>query len=490
MEKILELKDITKSYGGTCALDHMQLSVEKGTVHVLLGENGAGKSTLIKTLSGAIRPSKGSIIYEGKEYSYLEPKQAIELGIGVVYQEFNMVPYLTVADNVFLGNEPMKCRLLNKKRALEETKKVFARLGIEIDPEIQVKNLSVAYQQLVEIAKTVSKDVKLLILDEPTAALSESEVKSLLSLVKKLKSEGITVIYISHRMEELFEIADRVTVLRDGQYIDTVEISECSRDDLITKMAGRKVSEQYPTGHFSTDKVVLKVSNLRNKRLNGVSFELHEGEILGFGGLVGAGRTEVARAIFGADYAEGEIEVYGKKCRISSPNEAMKAGISFITENRKTQGLVMKQSIRENMTIAWLDHLLKGVAIDKKKEMEAVNKYKDYLKIKTPDVNHFVSSLSGGNQQKVILAKWLMTNAKILIFDEPTRGIDVGVKHEIYLLMKELARQGISIIMISSELPELIGVSDRILVMNQGRITGELKSESCTQQQVLDLAIL
>lgn len=415
----------------------------------------------------------------------------MELGIGVVYQEFNLVSYLSVADNVFLGNEPVKGICLDKKKYYEETRKVFEKLGIEINPGEQVGALSVAYQQLVEIAKTVSKNTELLILDEPTAALSESEVVTLLELVKKLKKQGITIIYISHRMEEIFEIADKVTVLRDGQYIDTVTVGEYTREELIAKMVGREISEHYPQGHYGTEKVVLKVRNLKNDFLKGINFELHEGEILGFGGLVGAGRTEVARAIFGADYATGEIEVYGKTCKINSPVDAINAGISFITENRKTQGLNMKQSIKENISITWLGHLLKfWPLIDGKKEDNAIQEYKEKLKIKTPDVNLLVSSLSGGNQQKVVLAKWLLTNSKIIIFDEPTRGIDVGVKHEIYLLMKELARQGVAIIMISSELPELIGVSDRIIVMNDGKITGELDAEGCTQQQLLTMATL
>jgi len=489
-DNVLVIKDIVKTYGGTTALKNVQLTVKRGTVHALLGENGAGKSTLIKTLAGAIQPDSGTIEYDGKVYNGLDPKQALELGIGVVYQEFSLIPYLTVADNVFLGNEPVKGITLNSKEYYAKTKEVFNMLGIYIDPKAQVKDLSVAYQQMVEIAKTVSKKVKLLILDEPTAALSDSEVAALFGLIRRLKSQGVSIIYISHRMEELDEIADEVTILRDGEYVDTLQVASCTKEMLITKMVGRELGKHFPSGHFRTDKVVLRVKDLKNKYIKNVSFELHEGEILGFGGLVGAGRTEVARAIFGADYSTGEIEIMGRPVQINCPRDAIRSGIAFITENRKTEGLIMTQNIRENITISSLKKMVLGrLGINRKYEVKVAQEYADKLKTKCAGIEYLVSSLSGGNQQKVVLAKWLLTESKIIIFDEPTRGIDIGVKQEIYQIIKNLAKEGIAIIMISSEMPELIGISDRILVMNSGKIAGEFNAECCSQQQILEIAL-
>lgn len=487
---MIEMKNITKRYPGVVALNKIQLQVKKGEVHALLGENGAGKSTLIKTLAGAIHPDEGEILIDGTSYHYLEPRLAMELGIGVIYQEFNLIPYLTVANNIFLGNEPVKKTSIDEKQCNEECLKVFQRLGLDIDPKAQVKTLSVAYQQLVEIAKAVSKNVKVLIMDEPTAALSGKEVDMLLDLVRKLRDEGISIIYISHRLEELFEVADRVTVMRDGQYIATLNIQECSRPKLISLMVGREMGENYPQGKYGTDEVVLEAKNLTNEKIKNVSFQLHRGEILGFGGLVGAGRTEVARAVFGADKCLGEIYLEGKEVKINTPGDAVKNGIAFITEDRKQQGLLMKLSIRENVTVSFLDRLLKHkVSLDLKKEKKLVEDYRQQLNIKTPSIEQLVSNLSGGNQQKVVLAKWLLTNSKIIIFDEPTRGIDVGVKFEIYQIMRDLAKQGISIIMISSDMPELLGVSDRILVMKEGRIVGELAGDEIQQENVMQYAV-
>lgn len=486
---LLVMKNIVKTYSGTTALNHMQLTVKKGSVHALLGENGAGKSTLIKTLAGAIRPDSGTIEYDGVVYEGFEPKQALELGIGVVYQEFNLVPYLTVADNIFLGNEPVKGFHLDKKKYQKDAQAVFEQLGVEIDVRTRVKNLPVAYQQMVEIAKTASKKVKLLILDEPTAALSDSEVNALFGLIRHLKKQGVSIIYISHRMEELDEIADEVTILRDGEYVETLPVASSTRSELISKMVGRELGKHFPRGHYGKENVVLKVEHLQNTYVHDVSFELHEGEILGFGGLVGAGRTEVARAIFGADYAEGNIFILGEKARIRSPREAIRYGIAFITENRKTEGLILKRSIRENITISSLDEVIRFKTISKKIEQKVARESAEMLKTKYAGIELPVSSLSGGNQQKIVLAKWLLTNSKIIIFDEPTRGIDIGVKQEIYQIMKDLAKQGISIIMISSEMPELIGISDRILIMRNGKIAGEVNSEDCTQEQILDIAL-
>ncbi len=487
---IIQMKNITKIYPGVVALDHIMLDVRPGEVHALLGENGAGKSTLIKVLSGAIEPTEGEILFEGTSYTKLNPRLSEELGIGVIYQEFNLIPYLSVADNIFLGSEHMKGIRIDEKYAMEESKKLLNRLGIDIDPGMQVRDLSVAYQQLTEIAKAVSKNVKVLILDEPTATLSDNEVRLLLDLVRTLRSQGVAIIYISHRLEELFEIADVVTVMRDGQYIDTLPVKDVSREQLISLMVGREMGENYPQGRYGTDEVVLEARHLTNKKIKDISFQLHKGEILGFSGLVGAGRTETARAIFGADEYTGEIYVNGQKAQIRSPQDAVRYGIALITEDRKSQGLLMKLTIRENVTVASLNQLLgKGPSLSKAKEREIVEKYRGDLNIKTPSIEQKVSNLSGGNQQKVVLAKWLMTNSDIIIFDEPTRGIDVGVKFEIYQIMKDLAASGISIIMISSDLPELIGVSDRIIVMKEGRIAGELTGDEITQEQVLSYAL-
>ena len=489
-DHIIEMKNITKRYPGVVALDKIKLQVRKGEVHALLGENGAGKSTLIKTLAGAIHPDEGEIIVEGQSYSQMEPKKAMELGIGVIYQEFNLIPYLTVANNIFLGNEPVKGTSIDEKICIEECKKVFKRLNIDLDPRAQVKTLSVAYQQLVEIAKAVSKNVKVLVMDEPTAALSGKEVDMLLDLVRKLREEGLSVIYISHRLEELFEVADRVTVMRDGQYVETIDIKDCTRPRLISAMVGREMGETYPEGRYGTGEVVLEAKGLTNEKIQDVSFKLHRGEILGFGGLVGAGRTEVARAIFGADKCLGEIYLEGKKVDIRRPEDAVRNGIAFITEDRKQQGLLMKLSIRENISVSNLKHMLKnGVSIDRKLEKDMAEKYREQLNIKTPSIEQLVSNLSGGNQQKVVLAKWLLTNSKIIIFDEPTRGIDVGVKFEIYQIMRDLAKEGISIIMISSDMPELLGVSDRIVVMKEGRLVGELTGDEIQQENVMQYAV-
>lgn len=491
-ENLLELKNITKRYPGVLALDNIQLKVKKGTVHALLGENGAGKSTLIKVISGAIAPNDGTIIFDGKEYSRMTPRSAMDLGIGVIYQEFNLIPYLTVANNIFLGNEPMKMGRIDEKECERRAKELMDSLDINIDPKRQVKTISVGYQQMIEIVKAVSKDTKLLIMDEPTAALSEKEVEKLLDLVRKLREQGMTIIYISHRIEELFEIADDVTVLRDGQYIETLDIANCERKKLISLMVGREMGEKYPGGAGATDEVVLKVDHLSNDNVDDISFELHKGEILGFGGLVGAGRTETARAIFGADkISDGKITLNGKETVIASPRDAVEKGIAFITEDRKQQGLLMQLSIRENVSIASLNSFMKHwPQIDKKAEREKVDEYSNSLDIKTPSLDQLVKNLSGGNQQKVVLAKWLLTDSKIIIFDEPTRGIDVGVKFEFYDIMHNLTEQGISIIMISSEMPELIGMSDRIIVMSEGRITGELSKEEASQQAILDMATI
>ncbi|MHA7774717.1 sugar ABC transporter ATP-binding protein [Roseibium sp. M-1] len=486
---ILEMRGISKYYPGVNALEGVHLKVEKGEVHGLMGENGAGKSTLIKVLAGAIEPDEGKLVIDGREFTSLDPRQAIDLGIGVIYQELNLVPFMTVADNIFLGCEHAFGLFTRPSATNRAAKEILDSLGMDIDPTAQVSELTVAYQQMVEIAKVVSKNVKILVMDEPTAPLSSKEVAQLYRLIERLKSRGITIIYISHRMEEIFELTNKITVLRDGRYIQTVGTQETTRAQLISAMVGREINETIQKNHTRRGSPILDVKNLSGQKFWDVSFTAYEGEILGFGGLVGAGRTEVARAIFGADdIKSGEMWIGQSRYAPRSPKHATHRGVALIPEDRKQQGLLLSMSVRENATLASLPDYQNLGLISSRREDTAVQTSVDRLGIRTPTMEKAVRLLSGGNQQKVVLAKWLLTNARILILDEPTRGIDVGAKQEIYGLMRELTAQGLSIIMISSDMPELIGVSDRILVMARGRITGELERDAFSQERVLDLA--
>jgi ribose transport system ATP-binding protein len=486
---ILELRDIVKFYPGVIALNKVSIDFRPGEIHAIVGENGAGKSTLIKCITGCIEPSGGEIVFQGKTYSCLTPIEAIEKGIGAVYQEFNLVPFLSAAENIFYGREKRKKLFLDHESMNREAKAIIEELGINIDPRTRVKDLTVAYQQMVEIAKTVSREVKFLILDEPSAPLTPPEIESMFAVLRRLKQKGVTILYISHRMEEIFQIADRVTVLRDGLYISTLNTAETDRGELIRLMVGRELSGTYPQRTAETGEVVLKAKNLRNDYIRDVSFELKKGEILGLGGLVGAGRTETVRAIFGADsLAGGQIFLNGKPLRIKNPKEAIRHGIGLIPEDRKRHGVLQALSVKVNVTFACLPALSKRQWIESRKENEIVKGLIANLQIKTPSESQFVKNLSGGNQQKVVLAKWLATKCDVLIFDEPTRGIDVGAKQEIYKLMRSLAEQGKSIIMISSEMPELLGMSDRIVVMHEGQVMGELNPRDATQETVLALA--
>ncbi len=488
-EYVLEMRSITKTYPGVVALSNVTFNVRKGEIHGLLGENGAGKSTLIKVLSGAIRPDSGEIRFEGAQYSCLEPRQAMDLGIGVIYQEFNLIPYLTVAENIFLGNEYKQGLLIDDKRMVEKTRELLAQLGIGIDPSTRVRDLSVAYQQMVEITKAVSRKVKIIIMDEPTAPLSKNEVDHLFRLIATLKEQQISIIYISHRLQEIFEVADNVTVLRDGRFIDTLKVQNTTRKQLISLMVGRDLGETFPEGGYAAEPCVLEVRNLCGDRFRNISLKLRKGEILGIAGLVGAGRSEVGRTIFGADpIRSGEIFLEGKKIRLRSPKDAIRCGIGLIPEDRKQQGLLLKLSVRHNVSLSSLELIKKSGLLSSRAEQTMVSQFVKSLGVKTPHLDQLVNYLSGGNQQKVVLAKWLATRSKVLIFDEPTRGIDVGAKQEIYQLMRQLTRNGISIIMISSEMPELIGISDRIVVMCKGEIRGELEKEEVAQNKILELA--
>ena len=493
-EVILTMEGIDKSFPGVHALDHVNLEVRKGEVHALMGENGAGKSTLMKVLTGIYTKDSGTITYEGKEVEFHGPKEAQEAGIVIVHQELNMMNHLTVAQNIFIGREFMKGGIIDDAKMNAESKKLFDQLGINIDPTEKMGNLTVGKQQMCEIAKAISHKAKVIIFDEPSAALTEAEIEELFKIIRDLRDQQLGIIYISHRMDEIKVITDRVTVMRDGGYVGTLITKDCTKDDIINMMVGRVIYEDPKTKSMVAPDapVVLKVEHLNaGKMVQDVSFELHKGEILGFSGLMGAGRTETARALFGADPKEsGDIYVNGKKVDIRSPKDAVALGIGYLSEDRKRYGIVVDKSVAENSTMAHLKNFVKGLFIDKKKEVAATQDYIKRLNTKTPSTDQLVVNLSGGNQQKVVLAKWLVKDCDILIFDEPTRGIDVGAKSEIYHLMNELVAQGKSIIMISSEMTEILRMSDRIVVMCEGKKTAEIDIADATQESIMHAATL
>lgn len=485
-ENILEIKGVSKLYPGVTALNNVNLTFRRGEVHALCGENGAGKSTLIKTISGAITPTAGEIVIGGKTFSGLTPALAKEHGVAVVYQEFTLVPVLSAAENIFMGSFITNGIRLNRKAMYEEAAKIFEKMGIELDPRTHVKDLTTGYQQIVEIAKAISTNAKILIMDEPSAPLTTNEVDAMLNIVRTLKKEGVTIIYISHRLEEVFEIADRVSVIRDGEYIGTKNIADTNKDDLIKMMVGRELTQTYPERNCKTDEVVLEVKNLCGNGVKDISFKLHKGEILGLGGLIGAGRTELCEMLFGYyPVQSGEIYLKGKKISPSSPSQAVKKGIALVPEDRKKHGIIGGMTIRDNLTLSIIGKLTKGIMLDRKKQRDYANSQIDAMGIKTPSMFQKVKNLSGGNQQKVVLGRWLGASPEILIFDEPTRGIDVGAKAEIYKLMTQLVEEGKSIIMISSEMSELLGMSDRLVILSKGRYTGSLEREEFTQETVL-----
>lgn len=491
---ILTMKGIDKSFPGVHALDHVDLEVRKGEVHALMGENGAGKSTLMKVLTGIYHKDAGTITYEGKEVEFTNPREAQDAGIVIVHQELNMMGHLTVAQNIFIGREYMNGKLIDDKKMNEEAKKLFDQLGINIDPKETMSRLTVGKQQMCEIAKAISHDAKVIIFDEPSAALTEAEIEELFKIIRDLRDKQMGIVYISHRMDEIKVITDCVTVMRDGGYVGTLITKDSTKDDIINMMVGRVIYEDPKTeSQVAPDApVVLKVEHLNAGRMvKDVSFELHKGEILGFSGLMGAGRTETARALFGADPKDsGDIYVNGQKVDIKTPQDAVKCGIGYLSEDRKRFGIVVDKTVAENSTMATMENFMKGIFIDKKKEKDVAQEYVEALKTKTPSVDQLVVNLSGGNQQKVVIAKWLVRNCDILIFDEPTRGIDVGAKSEIYHLMNELVAEGKSIIMISSEMTEILRMSDRIVVMCEGRKTGELGIEEATQERIMHAATL
>lgn len=494
MSALLEMNDVSKRFLGVHALKGVHFDLRCGEVHALVGENGAGKSTLMKVLTGIHQPDSGEIFFEGKPYAVKNIGEAQNLGISMIHQELNMMNDLTVAQNVFIGRELKKGPWLDDAGMVRETQKIFDRIGIKIDPKTKLGRLTVGKQQMVEIAKAVSRDCKLLILDEPTAALTQTEIEDLFRIMGDLKAKGIGMVYISHRMDEISRISDRITVMRDGEYVGTVDTVSVTKDDIINMMIGRVVYED-PKTHSEVPEdaeTVLEVKNLSSGNLfKDVSFKLRKGEILGFSGLMGAGRTEVARAIFGADPRDGgEIFVNGKRVNIKSPEDAVKLGIGYLSEDRKRYGLLLDKSVAENTALASIDKYTKGGIINDRQIKAEAREENAKLRTKTPSMEQLLKNLSGGNQQKVIIARWLIKNSDILIFDEPTRGIDVGAKSEIYTLMNQLAKQGKSIIMISSELVEILRMSDRILVMCEGKKTGELDISEANQENIMQLATL
>lgn len=493
-DTILSMKKIDKRFTGVHALKGVDFELRAGEIHALVGENGAGKSTMMKALTGIFPKDSGEIRYLGKTYNPRGPKEALSRGIGIIHQELNMMDHLTVAQNIFIGRESTCWNglFLDEKRQNERAEELFERLNMDIDPRETLGDLTVGKQQMVEIAKAVSHDLKILILDEPTAALTETEINELFTIMRDLASKGVGMIYISHRMDEINLITDRITVMRDGENAGVGETKDLSKEDIINMMVGRVIYEK-PKSRSNVPagaETVLKVQNLNaGKLVKNVSFELRRGEILGFAGLMGAGRTETARALFGADeISTGRIEIHGRSVRIGSPMDAVRHGIGYLSEDRKRFGLAVGLSVMENAVLASYDDFEQGLFIHKKHVGEITKQYVETLKIKTPTVDQLLKNLSGGNQQKVVIAKWLIKNSEILIFDEPTRGIDVGAKSEIYSLMNELVKEGKSIIMISSELPEVLRMSDRILVMCEGQITGELGIEEATQEKIMKYA--
>ena len=490
-ENFLQLDKLSKYYSGVNVLYDVSLNIKQGEIHAICGENGAGKSTLIKILTGAIEPSSGIINIDGVSYDKLTPKQSMALGIAVIYQEFSLMPYLSVVENIFFGREISHFGIRDKNKMNALAHELCKDLGIEIDIHTKVNQLGIAYQQIVEILKAVSLKSRIIIMDEPTAPLTLKETELFFHLIKTLKEKGKTIIFISHRLEEVFELCDRVTVLCDGRKILTESIASMDRSKLVAAMVGRDLIESFPSSGCNTQdkEIVLEVKNLRNSNIHDVSFSLHKGEILGFGGLVGAGRTELMRILYGIDKSnEGMMYLNGEIYNPKNPGHALKSGIGLIPEDRKSHGIIPCRSVQENLSISSLKSLAVNLYINKKRELSIVQDYIKTLRIRASSETQLIQNLSGGNQQKVVVSKMLATNCNILIFDEPTRGIDVGAKQEIYDLMVQLVNKGKSIIMVSSEMPELIGMSDRIFVMAAGKIQAELYPEEFSQSKILNIA--
>lgn len=497
-KKLLDMKNISKTFGNVQALKGVSLDLYAGEVLALMGENGAGKSTLMNILSGSLQPTEGEIYLNGEKVTVPDPIAAKKLGIAKIHQELQIVPELSVAENIFLGRWKTKGAAVDFKAMLKETKKYLEMLDVKVEPSKKLKDLRIGEQQLVEIAKAISLNSNIIVMDEPTSAISEKEAEKLFAIIRRLRSEGKGIIYITHRMEEIFKIADRLTVMRDGEYIGTVKASDTSKDEIIRMMVGRDMSEQYPKDPTEKGEVALEVKNLTyapplgssRRSLKNISLHVRHGEVLGIAGLAGAGRSEFFECLAGVHHAEtrGEIRIEGAPVTIKSPADAIRAGISFATEDRKGSGLVLQRSIGENMSLPLLKKFSSMCFMKKQEEKKIWKEQMQALRIKAPGFKTLASSLSGGNQQKVVLARWLMTKPKILLLDEPTRGIDVGAKAEIYQLINNLAKQGMAIIVVSSELPEVIGISDRIVTFCEGELTGEFSREEATQEKLLQSA--
>ncbi len=490
-EFTLEMRHIHKKFPGVYALKDVCLQVKKGEVHALLGENGAGKSTLIKVLGGIHKPEEGKIFIDNKPVTMNNVRDAQENGISIIHQELLLVSQMTVADNIFLGEAPGKYGYINRKEIEKKAQKELDNLGVAINAGDLISALSIAQQQLVEIVKAVRLQSRIIVMDEPTSSLSDNEVKMLFKIIENLKKKETIIIFISHKLEELFSISDRITVLRDGEVVKTVKTKNTTNEELIALMVGRKLDNYYIRDKFEKGDVVIEAKNLtRAGVFHNINFQLRKGEILGFAGLVGAGRTELMSSVFGINRIDsGELLLRGKKVHIKNPLSAIQAGIALVPEDRKLQGLVLKNSVGFNMTLTVLKKFIKGVIVNKKIEKELLDRYQKLLNIKTPSYSQKAGNLSGGNQQKIVITKWLASEPQVLILDEPTRGIDVGAKAEIYAIINELTQRGMSIIMISSEMPEVMGMSDRICVMSEGRITGTVEKNEFSQEKILAYAL-
>ncbi|MGI6117106.1 MAG: sugar ABC transporter ATP-binding protein [Bilifractor sp.] len=483
---ILSVQNVTKRFPGVLALDHVSFDIQKGTVHGVVGENGAGKSTLMKILSSVYKKDEGVIYFNGKEMNPKTPMESLRLGLSIIYQELNLVNYMSVGENIFLGRFKEMKSLENIHK---QARKLLDSIGCHFDTHTKVGELPVSDRQMVEICKALSFDSKLIIMDEPSTSLTGEEMEKLTKIIHDLKEKGITIIYISHKLDEIFDLCDKVTIMRDGQVIDTGDIGNYTRADLIEKMVGRKIENEYPPRPDCAGETVLEVKNITTRKLHGISFIAKKGEIVGFAGLDGAGRTETMRAIFGADRMKaGEIYLHGKKIEIKSPKDAIRNKIGFITEDRKEQGLCQSFPVGTNITMAAFDHFSSHGIFNKEKEKEIIDRQIEKLRVKTPSPNVKIRTLSGGNQQKCLIARWLETDPEILIMDEPTKGIDVGSKYEIYLLMKQMAEEGRTVLLVSSELPELINMSNRIYVLADGNLAGELSAEEANEISVMSLA--
>ena len=488
---MFECSGISKAFGGTQALKDVQLHVKRGEVLALLGENGAGKSTLMKAIIGLHQPDSGTMTFEGKPYSARSPVDAMNAGISMIHQELNPEPHLTIAESIFLKRESMNGIFLNKKAQNERAQKILDDFNFPYPATTVMKKLTIAQMQMVEIIKAVSSNARMIIMDEPTSSLDSEETNHLFQVIRDLKAQNVAIIYISHRMEEIFEICDSVAVFRDGTYVGARSMENVTRPELISMMVGREVSNVFPKITVPIGETVFKVEGLCGNGFSDISFEVHAGEILGFSGLVGSGRSETMRAIFGLDKLEsGKIYLEGKEIRIRSPREAINQGIVMVNEDRKDYGLCLFRSIRENISLPNLPSRQKGLLLNQKREKQECNEYSQLLTVKTPSIENNAFSLSGGNQQKVVIAKWIMANPKVLILDEPTRGVDVGAKSEIHALMGKFAQEGMAIIMISSELPEVMGMSDRILIYHEGKLNGEVTREEIDSGAVNQESIL